>query len=271
MQELITNAKELAFKMRQKALEMALNAGGKGSHLGPALSCMEILAALYGGVMTFQTDRFIPSKAHCVLAYYTALAYSGHFPVKELDTFECNDSKLSGHPVMNDEWGIEFSGGSLGMGLSQGVGLALAAKRKNKQGKVFVLVGDGECNEGSVWEAVMSAAQFKLDNLIMIVDSNKLQYDGAVEKIMSISPLKEKLQSFGFKVIEIENANDAAQTVAGLCKAKNVEEQPCAVIANTVKGCGVSFMENRKEWHHSRLSKEQYDIALQELLQRGAR
>lgn len=272
----IKKIKELADKMRRKALEMALAAGSNGSHLGAGLSSMEILACLYGGIMNIDSknphmegrDYFIPSKAHCVLSFYTALAYAGFFPAEELDTFEVNGSKLPGHPVMNVDMGIEFSGGSLGMGFSQGVGLALAGKRKGNNNRIYVLLGDGECDEGSNWEAAMSASNFRLDNLTVIIDRNKLQYDGETEEVMALTSLKEKFASFGFCVYETDG-NDADMLYNTFIKAKSSSEgKPTAIIADTIKGKGVSFMENKKEWHHSRLTKQQYDIAVSELDQR---
>jgi transketolase len=277
MDKVIEKIKKLSLNMRKKALEMAFNVGNRGSHLGGGGSSMEIIAALYGGAMNIdaknpfmkERDRFIPSKAHCVLAYYTALAYAGYFDVALLDTFELNESDFAGHPVMNFERGIEFSGGSLGMGLSQGVGLALAAKRCKSSSKIFVLLGDGECNEGAVWEAVMSASHFKLNNLIAVVDKNKLQYDGEVSRIMNIDPLDKKFESFGWNVINVADGHSAEQLYKAYIKAKEAVNAPTAVICNTVKGSGVSFMENRKEWHHSRITREQFDIAMAETIERG--
>lgn len=272
----ILKIKELADNMRLKAMDMALSAGTNGSHLGAGLSSMEIIACLYGGIMNIDSknpnkdgrDFFIPSKAHCVLAFYTALAYTGFFPVEELNNFEVNCFDLPGHPLMNISKGIEFSGGSLGMGFSQGVGLALAGKRKKNNSKVFVLLGDGECDEGSIWEAAMSAAHFKLDNLTVIVDNNKLQYDGGTEEVMSLLNLKSKFESFGFNVYEVDGHN--IESLHDTLRKTEVlsNNKPSAVIADTIKGKGISFMENKKEWHHSILSKEQYDLAVCELNKR---
>ena len=265
--------KSMAKSMRLKALEMALNAGSNGAHLGSAFSAIEILACLYGEVMKLpgkevsegEHDIFIPGKAHCVLAFYTALAYSGFFPVEDLDYFEKDGLELPGHPVMNVRRGIEFSGGSLGMALSQGAGMALGAKMKGSPRRVFVLLGDGECNEGSVWEAAMSASHFRLDNLIAIVDKNKLQYDGDTEDIMKLNDLGAKFTSFGFDVYSADGHD-----IPLLRKAFNEitvqkNAKPKILIADTIKGKGISFMENKKEWHHSILNKDQYDIAVNEL------
>lgn len=269
----ILNIRTMSLWMRRKALQMAYNAGDKGAHLGAGLSSVEILACLYGGATNISAkgineearDVFIPSKAHCVLSFYTALAYSDFFPMEDLDQFEHNGSELPGHPIMNTTRGIEFSGGSLGMGLSQGVGVALANKRKQYNNKVYVLLGDGECNEGAIWEAAMSAAHFKLDNLIVIVDYNKLQYDGTIEEVMGLYSLKNKFMSFGFESREIDghNIEELCNTLQEL--QQNLNDKPKVIIAHTIKGKGVSFMENKKEWHHAVLSKEQYDIAVKEV------
>jgi transketolase len=263
----------LANRMRLKTIEMAYKAGANGAHLGPALSCTEILACLYGAFMNANgrsqpdgwKDVFIPSKAHCVLSFYTALAFTGRFPEQDLDTFEVDGSDLPGHPVMNADRGIDFSGGSLGMGPAQGIGMALAYRRKGCDGNIFVLLGDGECDEGSIWEAAMSAAHFKLDNLILIIDNNKLQYDGGTEQIMALRSLADKFSSFGFEVFAV-NGHHMGDLHAVFTEATGHRDgRPKVIVADTVKGKGVSFMENKKEWHHSRLSKELYEQAVAEL------
>lgn len=264
---------QLSFRMRRKALDMAFKVGNKGAHLGGGLSAIEILACLYGGIMHIDPknpqmkdrDIFIASKAHCVLALYTALSYSGFFPENELDTFEENESELSGHPVINVKKGIEMSGGSLGMGLSQGVGISLASARLGIDNHVFVLLGDGECDEGSIWEAAMSAANFEVDRLIAIVDWNKLQYDGSTEKVMKLVDLKNKFFSFGFEVFEADG-HDVKTLYEAFSKAKASKNgKPKVIIADTIKGKGISFMEGKPEWHHGVLSKEQYEKAMLEL------
>ncbi len=270
----IVKLRDMAHRMRLKSLEMNHKVGHLGAHIGPALSSIEILACLYGDVMKLgrdgtPADLFIPSKAHCVLAYYTALAFSGFFPEEELETFEVNGSELPGHPVRNDRKGISFSGGSLGMGPSVGIGVALGWRRKGIDRNVFVLVGDGECNEGSVWEAFMSAAHYKLDNYVIVVDENKLQYDGTTDQVMSLGDLQGKLRSFGFDVSYVDGHDVAKLHPALVAAARSRNGKPTAIIADTLKGKGVSFMEGRKEWHHSRLTKEQYEQALAELGQRS--
>lgn len=270
----ILKVRDLADRMRLKSIEMTYKVGPLGAHIGPALSAIEVLACLYGDVMKLgkdgtPADLFIPSKAHCVLAYYSALAFSGFFPPEELDTFEVNGSDLPGHPVKNERKGISFSGGSLGMGPSVGVGVALAWRRKGIDRNVFVLVGDGELDEGSVWEAFMSAAHYKLDNYVIIVDENKLQYDGTTEQVMSLGNLQHKLESFGFDVYKVNGHDVAALHPILVAAARSRNGKPQAIIADTIKGKGVSFMEGRKEWHHSRLTKEQYEQALAELGRRS--
>lgn len=261
---------QMAKEMRLLALDMALGAGNNGSHLGPAFSCMEILAALYGEVMTFdinnpgcpQRDRFIASKAHCVLAHYTALAMVGFFSKDELATFEKNGTSLAGHPAADLKRGIEYSGGSLGQALPFGIGLAIDARQKNMKHRIFILLGDGECDEGSNWEAFLAAPHYKLDNLIAIIDKNKLQYDGATDEVMNLGDMAEKLNAFGWQVTECDGHN-----IGALLDAFSIHPncKPYAIIANTTKGKGVSFMENVREWHHSRITKEQYDVAVAEV------
>lgn len=273
MNEMIKDSEQklihLSAKIRNKSLEMAFHSGKNGAHLGGALSLVEVFATLYGAVVKLDPenpddpgrDRVIVSKGHCVLSYYAALHESGFIPAEELERFETNGSLLHGHATRNLSLGIEFSGGSLGMGLSFAVGVALVGKRDQKKYRVFTIVGDGECNEGIVWESFMSAAHFKLDNLTVIIDSNKLQYDGNTTSIMDMGDLKGKLSAFGFYPLEVDGHN-----VSELFEALqfSVVDKPVAIVANTVKGKGVSFMEYRKEWHHGILTKELYDQAMSE-------
>lgn len=259
--------------MRKNIIEMAYSAGKNGAHLGSALSCVEILACLYSKIMNISPqniltpnhDVFIPSKAHCVLSYYSALAYTGFISSKELTTFDNNLSFLPGHPIKNREKGIEFSGGSLGMGFSQGVGVALGIKQRHLDQRVFVLLGDGECDEGANWEAAQSAAHYQLNNLVVIVDSNKLQYDGFTSDIMNLYSLTDKFKSFGFYVLEVDGHNISKLLSAFYKAFSECKQMPIAIIANTIKGKGISFMENKKQWHHSVLTTEQYHNALAEL------
>ena len=269
-EEQIAHLEQMARRMRLRALKMALDAGNNGAHLGSAMSCMEIFAALYGSVLRFdpanpgweERDRLMVSKAHCVLAYYTALAEAGFLTDSELDTFEKNGTYLPGHPAVNISKGIEYAGGSLGQALSVSVGMAIDAKQKGRKHKVYVLLGDGECDEGSNWEAFMAAAHFRLDNLIAILDKNQLQYDGPTEEIMKLGDMSAKLGAFGWHVTEI-NGHNIGELLDAF--AVSASKRPCMIIANTVKGKGVSFMENAREWHHARLTPRLYEAAVAEV------
>jgi transketolase len=268
-QDQITEIKNFAKQIRKNILYMSLVAGASSSHFGGSLSTVEILATLYNNILKFDSsnplwedrDRFILSKGHACLGYYSALYEKGYFKKEDLNLFEQNGSFLLGHPVINKKKGIEFSNGSLGMGLSLGIGVALAAKKKNKDYKVFVLIGDGECNEGSVWEASMSAAHFKLNNLTTILDNNNLQQTGTNEEIMSTRKLGDKWKSFNWDVKEIDG-HDVKQILAAF---NHVSEKPKLILANTIKGRGFSFSENNNDWHHNIMTKKQYDDALKEL------
>ena len=265
----------MARRMRRKVLDMALAAGANSSHFGGGLSIVDITATLYGEIMNLDTnnpewegrDRFILSKGHGVLGYYTALSEIGYISEEDLGTFEKNGSYLYGHPVMNRSKGIEFSNGSLGMGLSLGIGVALAGKRKKIDYKVYVLMGDGECNEGSVWEAAMAGAHYRLDNLVAILDKNNLQQTGANSEIMSVGDLVSKWESFGWSVSEIDGHN-IPDIYDALMNANN-QKGPYAIVANTIKGKGFSFSENNNIWHHAPLSSSQYEAALEELIDGG--
>jgi transketolase len=256
---------EKAHRLRLMALAMAYKSGSNGAHLGGGLSTIEIFATLYGNVLNLSEgenrDRLIVSKGHCVLAYYTALFEAGYLTQAEIDSFETNGSPFHGHATRDLTKGIEFSGGSLSMGISFAVGVALACKRKGLNNKIYALIGDGECDEGLVWESAMAASAFHLDNFVVIVDCNKIQYDGFTSEIMSLESLGSKFKSFGFQVTEVDG-HDCAQ----LSKAFHTRtEKPYCIIANTVKGKGVSFMENKKEWHHAVLPKDLYEQSLKEL------
>ena len=258
-------------KMKKKVLDTALIAGASGAHIGGALSIIDIIATLYCSIMRHdkknpewtERDRFILSKGHGCLAYYSALAEAGYIESEELNTFEKSGSDLLGHPVINRKKGIEFSNGSLGMGLSLGIGVALAGKRGNKNFKVYVILGDGECNEGSVWEAAMAAPNFELNNLCAIIDKNNFQQTGANKDIMNVGNLHDKWLSFGWNVKEIDghNINEIYETL----KTNSLDQKPLVIVANTIKGKGFSFSENNNDWHHTVLSKSQYDLAIKEL------
>lgn len=261
---------QMAERMRETALELAHNAGKNGAHLGGGLSAIEIMAVLYGYVMNIpqdqsdlNRDRFILSKGHGTLAYYTALYEAGLITKEKLYTFETDGGELPGQPCRNLSLGIETSSGSLGMGLSIGVGLALAAKRQGRDNRVYVLLGDGECNEGSVWEAAMSAIHFGLSNLTAIVDQNRLQSDGACSEVFRTAPLEQMWAGFGWKPLCVDGHNAAALMKAFDQCAE--ESAPCVILAQTVKGKGVSFMENDRAWHHGVLSDALYERALEEV------
>ena len=211
----INSLKNFAKNIRKNIIFTAFKAGSKSAHIGGALSATDIIAVLYSNIMKIKKsknidnnrDRFILSKGHACLALYSALVEKKFLKKKELETFESDGSDLLGHPIMNKLSGIEFSTGSLGMGLSLGVGVALAAKRKKMSYKVFVILGDGECNEGSIWESILSASHFKLDNIIIIVDRNKFQQTGQNSSIMDLKNLKNKFKSFGCETTEIDGHN----------------------------------------------------------------
>ena len=258
-----------ARQLRIDALKMANKCGGN-AHLGGALSIMEAMAVLYGAVMNdpelpyAQRDKFILSKGHAVLALYTALAAFGRMDKGLLDTFMQDGSDLIAHPVMKPDIGLEASSGSLGQGISMAVGLALAAKKKGYTYQTYVLCGNGEANEGSVWEACMSAVNFRLDNFTLFLDNNRMQSDGMSEDVMNIAgKYTSMLKALGFQVIEIDG-NDVAQVYDAFL-APREEGKPKAIVGNTVKGKGVSFMENNNDWHHNRLTDTQLTAALSEL------
>lgn len=257
-------------KLRKNILDMALSAGANSSHFGGALSIVEIISTLFSQVMKINNDpqwkdrdRFILSKGHACLAYYAALSEAGYISKKELSTFEKNDSNLLGHPVINEKLGIDFSNGSLGMGLSLGIGVAISLKKKNKKNNIYVILGDGECNEGSVWEAAMAASHFKLNNLFAIVDKNNLQQTGTNTEIMDTENLADKWRSFGWETEEVDGHN--IEKLYNFFTSKVNIGKPKALIAKTVKGKGFSFSENNNNWHHSILSKKLYDLGLEEL------
>jgi len=261
--------KNFAFNLRKNILKMAFEAGSSSSHLGGALSIVEIVSFLFSYQMRIDRkninwedrDRFILSKGHACLAYYAALTEIGFIDKNELNTFEKDDSNLLGHPVLNKKLGIDFSTGSLGMGLSIAIGLSISAKKKKKDFKVYVIIGDGENNEGSIWEAAMSAPNFKLDNLYVIIDKNNFQQTGTNKEIMNTESLSEKWKSFGWEVSEA-NGHDIIELFNFFEKKS---PKPKLLIANTVKGKGISFSENNNDWHHAVLTKNFYEKALNEL------
>ena len=261
---------DMAKVMRLKMLEISYNCT-LSTHLGGGLSMTEMMATLYARVLRFDKkdprwegrDRFILSKGHGVLGYFSALVAAGVISEEVYNTFQTNESDLIAHPVMNLDLSIESSNGSLGQGLSMAVGIALAAKKKNAPFTTYVLLGDGECNEGSVWEAVMSAGQLRLDNLVAMVDYNKLQSDGAAGQIMDLGDLANKFRAFGWDAYDIDGHK--IDQLVNAIEAPKVEGKPRVIVANTIKGKGVSFMENNNEWHHNRLTRANYDLAIAEV------
>lgn len=256
--------------IRRHIIKM-ISAANSG-HPGGSLSAADIVTALYFNLMRHDPknpqwpdrDRFILSKGHAAPVLYAALAECGYFPIEELNTLRKLDSRLQGHTDRNLTPGVEMSAGSLGQGLSYGIGMALAARLDVKDYHVYVLLGDGECDEGQVWEAAMSASHFKLDNITAIVDYNKIQLDGYCCDIMNIAPLAEKWMSFGWHTIEI-NGHDFKQILFALNKPKDIEGKPIAIIAHTIKGKGVSFMENNVDFHGKAPNFEETIKALKEL------
>lgn len=267
----IADLKKKAIERRIDLLTLIYEA--KGGHTGGALSSTDILVALHYGVMKIDPanpkwvdrDRFVLSKGHSVEGYYAILADLGFFPKEELKTFSRYLSRLIGHPNVKVP-GIEMNTGALGHGLSAAVGMALAGKMDKRSYRVFVLMGDGEQAEGSIWEAAMAGANYNLDNLIGIIDRNRLQISGDTENVMKLEPLKDKWNSFGWEVMEVDG-HDMQQLVDTFRAIPVVKGKPHLVLANTIKGKGVSFMENVAKWHHGVPNAEQYEQAIKELEQ----
>ncbi|MEV5025089.1 transketolase [Paenibacillus sp. LPE1-1-1.1] len=261
--------KAKAANIRMDLLRMIHHA--KTGHTGGSLSNTDILTALYYRIMKLdpqnpkwdKRDRFIASKGHSVESLWCILADLGFFPKEELQTFSQFGSRLIGHPN-NKVNGIEMNTGALGHGLAISVGMALASKRDNSGYRVFCLMGDGEQAEGSVWEAAMAGAHFKLDNLVGIIDRNRLQISGPTEEVMGLDPLEDKWEAFGWHVVSI-NGNDMDEIVQALEAAPAAKNKPTLIMANTVKGKGVSFAENSAKWHHHVPSDEQLELAINEL------
>lgn len=249
--------------MRKTALKMAYDCN-EPAHIGGGLSMIDILATLYGYIMKNpgQDDRFILSKGHGVLGLYSALYHTGFMNDKDIATFQTNGSKYIAHPIMNEEAGIESSNGSLGQGLSMAIGIALAYKKRQNPNRVFVIMGDGECYEGSVWEAAITAAEQNLDNLTIVVDCNGHQNDGAVSCEMTHEKLALKWNNFGWDTISCDGHNipEFIKSIKSVSKG-----MPKAIIAKTIKGRGVLFMEDNNDWHHNRLTLKLYEEAIRDL------
>ena len=244
----------------------------KSGHPGGSLSAADILTYLYFAEMNVDPqnpakpdrDRFVLSKGHIAPALYATLAHKGFFPVEELKTLRKIGSRLQGHPDMKKIPGVDMSSGSLGQGISAACGMAKAAKLTGADYRVYAVLGDGEIQEGQVWEAAMFASHYNLDNLCILVDNNGLQIDGSIEDVMSPYPIDEKFKAFGFHVINIDG-HDFDQIESAYNEARTVKGKPTAIIAKTVKGKGVSFMENKASWHGTAPNDEQYEVAMNEL------
>ena len=260
----------LACKVRKGIIESVHSA--KAGHPGGSLSAADLFTSLYFKEMKVDPqnpkwedrDRFVLSKGHTAPGLYAALAHRGFFPVEDLITLRHTGSYLQGHPNMNSVPGVDMSTGSLGQGISVAAGMALAAKTQKKEHRVYTLLGDGEIQEGQVWEACMLAAHYKLDNLCVIVDNNGLQIDGDIAKVMSPYPIVDKLQAFGFHVQAID-AHDFDQIEQALNTARTVKGRPSAIVMKSVKGKGVSFMENNAGWHGKAPNDAEFEIAMTEL------
>ena len=261
--------KAMCKRMRLHAMDMALAAGNRGAHVSGSLSCMEIYAVLYGAILNYDIDnplwndrdRFIAGKEHARLAEYPARAEMGFYPVDVLNTYEENDGLLVGHQLKK-ELGVEYGSMSLGMEMSFAVGKALIAKQTEQKYHVYCLLGDAECEEGPVWEAFIAAAHYKLDNLTVIIDRNRMSVDGNTEELMAQRDMQKKMEAFGFESVTVDG-HDIHQLMEAL--KHKPEGQPYAVIAETTKGKGVSFIENNKSWHQAVLNEKQYLEAVEEI------
>lgn len=269
----ITNVKALkkiALEVRKDIIEAVYSA--KSGHPGGSLSIADILTVLYFNQMNIDEkkpddpnrDRLVLSKGHACTALYSVLAEKGYFDKEDLKTFRKLGSPLQGHPDMNKIPGIDMTTGSLGQGLSASVGMAIASKMNKAGCKIYCILGDGEIEEGQIWEAAMSASKYKLDNLCVILDNNNLQIDGEIEKVGGMNNITEKFLSFGFNVVNI-NGHNIDEIIDAITTAKQTKGKPTIIIAKTIKGKGVSFMENKAEWHGKAPSEEEYKLAMDEL------
>ena len=269
----IKKLSEIAKNIRKGIIEAVYS--GQSGHPGGSLSIADIMTVLYFYEMNIDPqnpkdenrDRLVLSKGHCAPALYSTLANKGFFGIEELDTLRNIESRLQGHPDMKKIPGVDMTTGSLGQGLSAANGMALAGKLDNKTYRVYCILGDGEIEEGQIWEAAMASSKYKLDNLCVIVDNNNLQIDGTIEEVMSSYPIDEKFKNFGFQVINIDGHN-LKEIIDAFDVAKNIKEKPVCIIAKTTKGKGVSFMENKAEWHGKAPNEEEYQKAMEELNQK---
>ena len=266
----IDELKEIAKKIRLGIIDAVYY--GKSGHPGGSLSIADIMTVLYFDEMNIDSekpdweerDRLVLSKGHCSPALYSALAYRGFFPIEDLKTFRNINSYLQGHPDRKHIPGVDMTTGSLGQGLSAANGIAIAGKMENKNYRVYCILGDGELEEGQIWEAAMSANKYKLDNLCVIIDNNNLQIDGTIDEVMSSKPIDEKFRSFGFEIINIDGHN-LEEIKSAFEVARNIKNKPVCIIANTIKGKGVSYMENKPEWHGKAPNDEEYKQAVEDI------
>ncbi len=265
--------KEKAALMRRDVIEMGYAAGGRGAHFGPALSSIEIVASLFFGIMNHDPrnptmadrDRFVQSKGHACLALYSALGEAGYITEEQMGTFKADNSFLAGHPTRNLRYGIEVSSGTLGNGFAIACGMAKAAKIKGEDHRVYSLVGDGECNEGVIWEAAMGAAKYQLNNLIAIIDRNGVQLAGTTKDIMDVD-IEALWRAAGWDVLVVEDGNDPSSVLEALEGMRDSgSEKPHVIIADTTKGKGISFMEGSLDWHARPMNKDQYEQAVSDL------
>lgn len=267
----ILELKKMANEVRKGIIDAVHSA--KSGHPGGSLSAADVFTYLYFEEMNVDPknpqdknrDRFVLSKGHTAPGYYSALAHRGYFNVEDLKTLRHLGSHLQGHPCMQHLPGVDMSSGSLGQGISAAVGMALSAKLTNDSYRVYTLLGDGELEEGQVWEASMFAGHRKLDNLVVIVDNNNLQIDGKVSDVCSPYPIDEKFKAFNFHVINVEDGNDMEQLDKAFKEAKTVKNMPTCIVMKTIKGKGVSFMENNAGWHGKAPNDDEYKIAMEDL------
>lgn len=265
-----SNYKKIATDIRKKVLKMKLTT--KGSHIGGAFSCIDILTMLYFKILHINPkkpkdqnrDRFILSKGHAASALYATLVQRGFAPEEALKQYCQDGSTIAGHAMRDSIPGVEVSTGSLGHGLSIGIGMAVAAKRDGRKNRVFVMLSDGECDEGSVWEGALFSSHHRLDNLVAIIDYNKIQSFGTTREVLDLEPFSKKWESFGWQVKEV-NGHDFKDLEKVFLKLPVKKDFPTVIIAHTVKGKGVSFMEHELKWHYKNPDEEQYQIALKEL------
>jgi transketolase len=261
--------KAMCKRMRLHAMDMALAAGNRGAHVSGSLSCIEIYGVLYGAILNYDLDnplwndrdRFIAGKEHARLAEYPARAEMGFYPAYVLNSYEQNDGLLVGHQLKK-ELGVEYGSMSLGMEMSFAVGKAIIAKQTEQKYHIYCLLGDAECEEGPVWEAFIAAAHYKLDNLTVIIDRNRMSVDGNTEELMAQRDMQKKMEAFGFESVNVDG-HDIHQLIEAL--SHKPEGKPYAIIAETTKGKGVSFIENNKSWHQAILSEKLYHQAVEEL------